>query len=96
MRFIFYEYSSLHLLYCTWFGYIKSYTEDSSHVFFASRLLVHNQFVCLSNPLEVVVHYLPIGGMVGLGHQDGILIVSTLVYIVTHWTRPMIIHDIRY
>uniref|UniRef100_F6HTH0 Uncharacterized protein n=1 Tax=Vitis vinifera TaxID=29760 RepID=F6HTH0_VITVI len=26
----------------------------------------------LGNPLEVVVHHLLIGGMVGLGYQDGL------------------------
>ena len=32
--------------------------------------------MCLGNPLEVVVHDLLIGGMVGLGYRDGLPMVS--------------------
>ena len=49
----------------------------------------------LGNPLEVVVHHLPIRGMVGLGYQDGFPMVSALVCMVTHWTRLMVSHDLR-
>ena len=44
--------------------------EDLIHGFLANRLLVHSQFIGLGNSLEVVVHYLLIGGMVGLGYWD--------------------------
>ena len=50
----------------------------------------------LGNPLEVVVYYLLIGGMIGLGYQDRFLMVSALVYMVTHWTGPTISHDLSY
>ena len=49
----------------------------------------------LGNPVEVVVHCFLIGGMVCLGRWDEFPMVSALVYIVTHWTRPMVNHDIR-
>ena len=49
----------------------------------------------LGNPLEVVVHHLPIRGMVGLGYQDGFPMVSALVCMVTHWIGPMVSHDLR-
>ena len=32
--------------------------------------------------------------MVGLGYQDGFPMVSALVYMVTHWTRLTMSHDI--
>ena len=47
--------------------------EDPSHRFLANRYFIHNQFVDLGNPFEVVVHYLIIGGMTGLDHQDRFL-----------------------
>ena len=49
----------------------------------------------LGNPLEVVVYYLLIGRMIGLSYQDRFLMVSALVCMVTHWTGPMVIHDLR-
>ena len=49
----------------------------------------------LGNLLEVEVQHLLIGGMVGLGHQDGVPMVSALMCIVTHWTRPTMSHDLR-
>ena len=49
----------------------------------------------LCNPLEVVEYPLLIGGMVGLGYQDGFPMMSVLVCMVTHWTRPMLSHDLR-
>ena len=36
----------------------------------------------LGNPLEIVVHYLLIGGMVCIGHRDGCPMVSVLVYVM--------------
>ena len=49
----------------------------------------------LNNPLGVVVHYLPIGGMTGLDYQDGFPMVSALVCMVTRWVEPMMSHDLR-
>ena len=49
----------------------------------------------LGNPLEVVVHYLLIGGMTSLGYQDEFLMVSVLVCMVTHWTGPTKSHNLR-
>ena len=49
----------------------------------------------LENPLEVVVHYLLIREMVGLSHLNGVLMVSVLVCMITHWTRPMVSHNVR-
>ena len=43
----------------------------------------------LGNPLEVVVHYVLIGGMIGLGYWDGFLMVSALVCMAT------VSHDLR-
>ena len=67
---LFYSYS----MYCTlWafspnifcivcdLGCIRSYTEDASHRFLANKWLVHNRFVGLGNPLEVVVNHSLIG-----------------------------------
>ena len=49
----------------------------------------------LGNPLEVVVHYLIIEGMIGLGHRDRFPMVSALVCMVTHWIQLTVSHDIR-
>ena len=49
----------------------------------------------LGNPSEVIVHYILIGGMVGLGHRDKFPIVGALVCMVTHWTRSIVTHDLR-
>ena len=49
----------------------------------------------LGNPLKVVVHHLLIGGITDLGYQDGFPMVSTLVCMVTHLTKPMVSHDLR-
>ena len=48
----------------------------------------------LSIPLEVVVHHLLIGGMVGLGYWDGFPMVSALVCMVAHWMGPMVSYDL--
>ena len=44
------------------------------------------QFMDLGNPLKVIVHYLLIGGMTGLGHRDGVPIVSALACITSDRT----------
>ena len=49
----------------------------------------------LGNPFKEVVHHLLIKGMIGLSRRDGVPMVSTLMHMVTHWTRPMVNHDIR-
>ena len=49
----------------------------------------------LSNPLEVIVHYLLIGKMVGLDHQDKFPMVSALVYMATHYTGSIRSHYSR-
>ena len=92
---ILYEHFSLHLLHCMWLRCIRSCIEELIHGFITNRWLVQNWFVGLGNPLEVVVHYLLIGGMIGLGYRDGFPMVSALVCLVTHWTRPMVSHDLR-
>ena len=38
----------------------------------------------LDNPFEVVVHYLLIGGMIGVSYQDEAIMMSVLVCMVTH------------
>ena len=92
---ILYEHSYLHLLHCMWLRCIRSCIKDLSHGFLVNRWLVHNWFMGLGNPLEVVVHHFLIGGMIGLGYQDGFPMVSALVRIVTHWIWPMVSHDLR-
>ena len=92
---ILYEHGCLHLLHYTWLRCIRSSTKDLSHGFLANRWLVHNRFMGLRNPLEVVVHLLLIGVMTGLGNWDGFPMVSALVYMVTHWIGPMVSHDLR-
>ena len=47
------------------------------------------------NIIEIVVHYLLIGGMNCLDRQDEFFIVSALICMVTHWIRLMMNHDIR-
>ena len=88
-----YEHSYLHLLHCTRLGCIG--TKDLSHGFLANRWLVHSQFMSLGNPLEIVVHYLLILGIVGLSYRDEFPMVSALVCMVTHWIRPTLSHDLR-
>ena len=92
---ILYKHSCLHLLHCMWLRYISSYTKDLSHEFLTNRWLVHNWFMGLGSPLEVVVHHFLIGGMVGLGYRDGFPMMCALVCMVTHWIGPMASHDLR-
>ena len=47
--------------------------------------------MCLGNPLETVVHYLLIGGIIGFDHWDGFPI---LVCMVRYRIRPKMSHDI--
>ena len=54
-----------------------------------------NRFMGLGNALEVVVHHLLIGGMIGLGYWYRFSMVSALACMDTHWTRPMVSHDLR-
>ena len=92
---ILYEHSCIHLLHCMWLRCIRSYIKDLSHGFLTNRWLVHNQLMGLSNPLEVVMHQLLIGEMVGLSYRNGFPMVSALVCMVTHWTWPATSHDLR-
>ena len=92
---ILYKHFCLHLLHCTWLGCIRSCIEDLSHGFLANRWLVHNRFVSLGNPLEVILHYLLIGRIVDLGYRYRFPMVSALVCMVIHWTGPMVRHDLR-
>ena len=49
----------------------------------------------LGNSLEVVVHHLLIGRMVGLRYRDGFPMVSALKCMVTHRTGPMVSYNLR-
>ena len=90
-----YDHSCLHILHYTQLRCIRCCKEDLSHSFLANKWLVHNHFMGLGNPLEIVVHHLLIGGMVGLSYQDRLPKVTALVCMVTHWTRTMVSHDLR-
>ena len=50
----------------------------------------------LSNSLETIVYCHLIREMICLGHRDDFLMMSTLVCMVTHWTRPTVNYDIDY
>ena len=82
-------------LHYMWLRYIRSCIEDLSHRFLANRWLVHNRFMGLGNPWEVVVHYFLIRGMTGLGYRDEFSMVSALVCMVTHWTGLIISYNLR-
>ena len=92
---ILYEHSFLHLFHYMLLRCIRNYIENLSHGFLGNRWLVHNRFMGLSNPLEVVVHHLLIREMAGLGYRDVFPMVSAQVCTVTHWTWPTLIHDLR-
>ena len=92
---ILYEHCCLHLLHYTGFRCIRSFTEDLSHRFLANRWLVENRFMCLGNPLEVVVHHLLSEGWLVLAIMMGFHGECTSVCIVTHWTGPTVSHDLR-
>ena len=90
------EYSYSYHLYYTWFRFIKSYTENTSHGFLAKWQMVHNQFINLGNPIGIVVHYLQIEGMTYLNYQDSFPMMSIVVCMITYWTRLMVNYDINY
>ena len=69
--------------------------KNLNHKFFTNRWFVHNQFMGLSNPLKAIMSLPPIGGMVSLSHWDKFPMVSTLVCMVTHLTKPMMSYDIK-
>ena len=50
----------------------------------------------LSNPFEIVVHYLLIGVMIVLSPWEKVSMVRALVCMVTHSTRPIVSHDFGY
>ena len=91
-----YEHFCLHLLHCTWLRCIRSCTKDLSHEFLANRWLIHNQFMGLVNPLEVVVHHFLIGGMVGLGYWDEFSMMSHYKENVKRWHFLNVKIDIRW
>ena len=41
------------------------------------------------------MYYLIIGGLDSLGHWNELPMVNALVCMVTHWTRPIVGHDIK-
>lgn len=41
------------------------------------------------------IYYILIGGMINLDHQDEVAMVSALMYMIIHWTGPVMGHDIR-
>ena len=49
----------------------------------------------LGNLFEGVVHYLLIGGMTSIGSWDRFSMVSALMCMVIHWTRPTMSHELR-
>ena len=68
--------------------------KNPSQEFLVNKWLVRIWFMGLGNPLDIVVHYLLIGGMVSLGHRDKFPVVGALVCMVTHWTRSTMNHDL--
>ena len=92
---ILYGHSSLPFLHCTWLECINSCTKDLSHGFLVNRWLVENRFMCLGNPLEVVVHHLLSEGWLVLAIMMCFHGECTSVCIVTHWTGPTVSHDWR-
>ena len=84
----------LYLLHCTWLRCIRSCMKVPSHGLLSNNWLVHNRFMSLGNPLEVVVHHLLIGEMVGLSNWDCFPIMSALVCMVTHLIGPMVSHHL--
>ena len=82
-------------LHCTWSRYVRRCMKDPSHEFLTNKWLLHNSLMDLGNPFEIVVHYLLIEGIKSLSHQDKILMVSVLMYMIAYWTRPMVTHNIN-
>ena len=85
----------MYLLYCTWLGCIRSCTEDPNHGFFANRWLVYSQFVGLGNSLKAIVHHVLIDMMTSLSYWDRFPMVSALVCMIIHWTRPIVSHNLK-
>lgn len=50
----------------------------------------------LGNPLKILMNYLPIGGMTCLSHRDSFPMVNALVWMVVHWIKPILNHNISY
>ena len=44
----------------------------------------------LGNPFEVEMNYFLIRGMNGLGYKDAFPMVSALMCMVAHWTKPTV------
>ena len=82
-------------LHCIWLQCIRNCIKDISHGFLARWLVVYSWFIDLGNSIETIMHYLLIGGMAYHDHRDRFPMVSTLVCMVTYWTRPIVNHDIR-
>ena len=55
----------------------------SSNEFLTSKSIVHNWFINLGNPFEIIVYWLLIGMMTNLGHRGGVPMVSALLCMVT-------------
>ena len=90
-----YEHSCLHFLHYTWLRCIRICIEDLSHRFLANRWFVHCLFMGLGYSLEVVVHYILIGGMTGLSYWDGFPMVGAPVWMVAYWIGPIVSYELR-
>ena len=86
--------TSFHL-HCIWLQCTRNFIKDISYEFLARWLVVFSWFIDLGNSIKTIMHHLLIGGMAYHDHWDGFPIVSTLVCMVTYWTRPIVNHDIR-
>ena len=95
MCIILYKCYDPHLLHFIWFGCLRSCTNNPSHEFLATRWFVHNQFVDLDNPLNVLVHYLLIRMMVGFSHRDRVPMVRTLMCTTIPWIVFIVSCDVR-
>ena len=84
-----------HFLHCKRLRCIRSCTKYPSYGFLENKWFVQSRFMDLGNLFEVIVHYLLIRGMTGLGHHNRVPMISTLVYTATHKTRPTMSHDMR-
>ena len=51
--------------------------------------------MALGNLVVIRVHYLLIKWIVCFSRRDEFFMMSFLVCMVTHWTRPMVNHDVR-
>ena len=49
----------------------------------------------LGHPIETIVQYLLIRGMIYLDRQDKFPMLSTLACMITQWIRPTMNHHIR-